>query len=228
MRLLLVEDQAKVARFIRRGLEEEQYAVDVAPEGEDALAMMMTARYDLVILDLMLPDIDGFEVCRRLRREGRSMPVLMLTARHAVEDKVTGLDLGADDYLTKPFEFAEFLARVRALLRRQDSSTSAEIQIGDLLLNTATHEVTRDGRRIDLSSKEYMVLEYLMRRAGRIVTRTMILEAVWSYDFDPGSNVVDVYVHYLRRKIDDPFSTKLLETIRGTGYRMRVPLERVP
>jgi DNA-binding response OmpR family regulator len=223
MRLLIVEDQTKVARFIRRGLEEEHYAVDVAPEGEDALAMMMTARYDLVILDLMLPDMDGFEVCRRMRREGRTMPVLMLTAKHALEDKVTGLDVGADDYLTKPFEFAEFLARVRALLRRQDSSTSAEIQIGDLVLNTATHEVTRAGQRIDLSSKEYMVLEYLMRRAGHIVTRTMILEAVWSYDFDPGSNVVDVYLHYLRRKIDERFPTKLLETIRGTGYRIRLP-----
>jgi heavy metal response regulator len=223
MRLLLVEDQAKVARFIQRGLEEEHYAVDVTPSGEDALALVEVTPYDLVILDLMLPDIDGMEVCRGMRRAGRSVPVLMLTARDTLEDKVSGLDVGADDYLTKPFAFPEFLARVRALLRRQENVKTTTIEAGDLILDTATHQVTRAGQTIDLASKEYAVLEYLMRRAGQVVTRTMILEAVWDYDFDPGSNVVDVYIRYLRRKIDDPYYEKLLETIRGTGYRLRVP-----
>jgi heavy metal response regulator len=223
MRLLLVEDQAKVARFIQRGLEEEHYAVDVATRGEDALVLLDVTPYDLVILDIMLPGMDGMQVCRELRRDGNSVPVLMLTARDSLEDKVSGLDVGADDYVTKPFAFPEFLARVRALLRRQEDVKTAEIKVNDLILNTATHEVARDGQPIELASKEYAVLEYLMRRAGQVVTRTMILEAVWDYDFDPGSNVVDVYIRYLRRKIDDPYPVKLLETIRGSGYRLRIP-----
>jgi heavy metal response regulator len=226
MRLLLVEDQPKVARFIQRGLEEEHYAVDVTASGEDALALLDVTPYDLVILDIMLPGIDGMQVCRELRRAGHSVPVLMLTARDSLEDKVIGLDTGADDYLTKPFAFPEFLARVRALLRRQEEVKTSQIQVGDLVLDTATHEVTRAGQPIELASKEYAVLEYLMRRAGQVITRTMILEAVWDYDFDPGSNVVDVYIRYLRRKIDDPHPIKLLETIRGSGYRLRAP--RVP
>jgi len=223
MRLLLVEDHIKVARFIQRGLEEEHYAVDVAGGGEDALALLRVTPYDLVILDLMLPDISGVEVCRELRHRRSTVPVLMLTARDALEDKVAGLDVGADDYLTKPFAFPEFLARVRALLRRQEDVKTTRIEVGDLTIDTATHEVTRAGQSIELASKEYAVLEYLVRRAGQVITRTMILEAVWGYDFDPGSNVVDVYIRYLRRKLDDPYPLKLLETIRGSGYRLRVP-----
>ena len=223
MRLLVVEDQAKVARFIQRGLEEQQYAVDVATTGEDALAMLSVTPYDLVVLDVMLPGISGIETCRQLRGQGHSVPVLMLTARTMLEDKVVGLDAGADDYLTKPFAFAEFLARIRALLRRQDTVKTSQLRVADLVLDTATHEVSRGGEIIELASKEYAVLEYLMRRADQVVTRTMILEAVWSYDFDPGSNVVDVYIRYLRRKLDDAHPVKLLETIRGTGYRLRTP-----
>jgi DNA-binding response OmpR family regulator len=223
VRLLLVEDQKKIASFIRRGLQEEHYAVDVAHTGEDALALLDVTPYNLVILDLMLPGMSGEDVCRNLRRERHNVPILMLTAKHSVEDRVAGLDLGADDYVTKPFAFSEFLARVRSLLRRQDIVKSTRLQVADLVLDTATHQVTRAGQAIELANKEYAVLEYLMRRAGRVVTRTMILEAVWDYDFDPGSNVIDVYVRYLRRKLDDPYSEKLLETIRGTGYRLRGP-----
>jgi DNA-binding response OmpR family regulator len=223
MRLLLVEDQPKVASFIRRGLEEEHYAVDVASKGNDALDLLAVNTYDLVILDLMLPDISGFDVCKELRQQGLSVPVLMLTARDALDEKVAGLDAGADDYLTKPFAFPEFLARVRALLRRREDVKTTKLQIADLVLDTASHEVTRGGKIIQLASKEYAVLEYLMRHAERVVTRTMMLEAVWGYDFDPGSNVVDVYIRYLRRKLDDPYPVKLLETIRGTGYRLRAP-----
>jgi DNA-binding response OmpR family regulator len=226
MRLLIVEDQRKIAGFLKRGLEEEHYAVDIAGTGEDALALIDVTPYDLVILDLMLPGMSGLEVCQRLRARGETIPVLMLTAKHRVEDRVMGLDLGADDYLTKPFAFPELLARVRSALRRHAQTKTVTLQVGDLVLNTATHEVTRAGRPIELVSKEYAVLEYLMRRAGQVVTRTMILEGVWNYDFDPGSNVVDVYIRYLRRKLDDPFPVKLIETIRGTGYRLRVP--RVP
>jgi DNA-binding response OmpR family regulator len=223
MRLLLVEDQPKVAGFIRRGLEEERYAVDVASTGLDALDLAGAKTYDLVILDLMLPDISGIDVCRELRQLGLAVPVLMLTARDSLDDKVSGLDAGADDYLTKPFAFPEFLARVRALLRRRDEVKTTKLQIADLVLDTATHEVTRDGKPIQLAGKEYAVLEYLMRHAGRVVTRTMMLESVWGYDFDPGSNVVDVYIRYLRRKLDDPYPVKVFETIRGTGYRLRAP-----
>jgi DNA-binding response OmpR family regulator len=226
MRILLVEDQARVARFIQRGLEEEHYAVDIAAGGEDALSLIDVTPYDLVVLDLMLPDIDGIEVCRQVRRKGQTVPILMLTALGALEDKVAGLDVGADDYLTKPFAFPEFLARIRALLRRQETAKTTRLQVADLVLDTATHEVTKAGQEIELASKEYAVLEYLMRRAGQVVSRTMILEAVWDYDFDPGSNVVDVYIRYLRRKLDDPYPIKLLETIRGSGYRLRGP--RVP
>jgi len=174
----------------------------------------------------MLPGIDGFEVCRRIRDQRNSVPVLMLTARGALEDRVHGLDSGADDYLAKPFAFPEFLARVRALLRRQETAKTTELRVADLVLDTASHDVLRAGQSIDLTSKEYAVLEYLMRHAGQVVTRTMILDGVWDYDFDPGSNVVDVYVRYLRRKLDDPFPVKLLETVRGSGYRLREP--RVP
>jgi DNA-binding response OmpR family regulator len=223
MRLLLVEDEPKIANFIKRGLEEENYAVDVAEGGEDALALVDVTPYDLVILDLMLPDIDGLDVTRRLRQRGHTVPVLMLTARATLEDTVAGLDIGADDYLTKPFAFAELLARTRALLRRRETTKTVRLQVSDLTLDTATHEVKRADKRIELSSKEYAVLEYLMRHTGQVVTRTMLLEGVWDYDFHPGSNVVDVYIRYLRRKIDDPFPARLLETLRGSGYRLRAP-----
>ncbi|MGI8826660.1 MAG: response regulator transcription factor [Chloroflexota bacterium] len=223
MRLLLIEDEPKIARFIKRGLEEEHHAVDVADNGEDGIALAGVTPYDLVILDLMLPDTDGVDVCRRLRQGGELVPVLMLTARGTLEDKVTGLDAGADDYLTKPFAFAELLARVRALLRRHEGAKTAQLHVADLTLDTATHDVRRADRRVELSNKEYAVLEYLMRHAGQVVTRTMLLEAVWDYDFHPGSNVVDVYIRYLRRKIDDPFPVKILATLRGSGYRLRAP-----
>lgn len=223
MRLLLVEDESKIARALKRGLEEERYAVDVVDTGGDALALADVTPYDLVILDLMLPDMHGMDVTRHLRRHKHAVPVLMLTARGALEDRVAGLDSGADDYLTKPFAFAELLARVRALLRRQDAVKSAQLQVGDMTLDTATHGVVRAEREIELSSKEYAVLEYLMRHAGQVVRRNQLLEAVWDYDFHPGSNVVDVYIGFLRRKIDDPFAMKLLETRRGIGYRLRIP-----
>jgi DNA-binding response OmpR family regulator len=223
MRLLIVEDHKKIAGFLKRGLEEEHYAVDIAHTGEDALALIEVTPYDLVILDLMLPEMDGLEVCRRLRARGENIPILMLTAKYRVEDRVMGLDLGADDYLTKPFAFPELLARVRSALRRHGQTKTVTLQVADLVLNTATHEVTRAGRPIALVNKEYAVLEYLMRRAGQVVTRSMILEAVWNYEFDPESNVIDVYVRYLRRKLDDPCPVKLIETIRGTGYRLRAP-----
>jgi DNA-binding response OmpR family regulator len=226
MRLLVVEDQSKIASLLKRGLEEQHYAVDIAQTGEDALALVDVTPYDLVILDLMLPDVDGLEVCQRLRARGERVPILMLTARHRIDDRVIGLDAGADDYLTKPFAFQELLARVRAALRRDSEVKSVSLEVGDLSLNTATHEVARAGAPIELASKEYAVLEYLMRHAGHVVTRTMILEGVWDYDFDPGSNVVDVYIRYLRRKLDDPHPTKLIETVRGTGYRLRA--RRVP
>jgi DNA-binding response OmpR family regulator len=167
--------------------------------------------------------MSGFDVCRHLRQRRQAIPILMLTAKHALEDRVAGLDLGADDYITKPFAFPEFLARVRALLRRQECVKSALLQVADLILDTSTHQVTRAGRRIELASKEYAILEYLMRRSGKIATRTMILEAVWDYDFGPGSNVIDVYIRYLRKKLDEPHAVKLLETVRGTGYRLRDP-----
>ncbi|MGH2443018.1 MAG: response regulator transcription factor [Chloroflexota bacterium] len=223
MRLLIVEDEPKVASFIRRGLAEQHYAVDVAGTGEDAIALTAVTPYDLVILDRMLPGMDGLQVCAEVRSSGQTVPILMLTARGTTADRVEGLDRGADDYLSKPFAFDELLARVRALLRRQTVVKSVEVIVGDLTLNTATHDVHRGGDLIRLSSKEYAILEYLMTRAGQVVTRTMLLEAIWDYDFHPGSNVVDVYIRYLRRKIDEPYEMRLLETLRGTGYRIRVP-----
>lgn len=223
MRILLVEDQQKVAAFIGRGLKEEHYAVDVAETGEDGVALVEVTPYDLVVLDLMLPDISGTDVCREIRRQGHIVPILMLTARTGLEDKVEGLDAGADDYLTKPFAFPELLARIRSLLRRTEAVKTSTLKLADLSLDTATHKVSRAGTAINLASKEYAVLEYMMRRAGLVLTRTMILEAVWGYDFDPSSNVVDVYIRYLRRKLDDLHEDKLLQTIRGTGYRIRDP-----
>ena len=221
MRILLVEDDKKVASFIRKGLEEEGYAVDVAADGEAGLFMGLDRLHDLIILDVMLPKKPGFQVLRELRQAKVATPVLMLTARDTVEDKVQGLDAGADDYLTKPFVFAELLARVRALLRRRAEARSPRLQVADLLLDPATRSVTRDGQPITLTNREFALLEYLMRNAGRVLTRTAITEHVWDYDFDSGTNVIDVYVNYLRKKIDAGHEPKLIHTVRGAGYVLR-------
>jgi len=223
MRILVVEDERKVASFIRQGLEEEGYAVDVAPDGATAVDLALGGTpYDLVVLDVMLPQRDGFAVLRELRAHHMGAPVLMLTARDRVPDRVTGLDLGADDYLTKPFVFEEFVARVRALLRRATAQRTPILQLADLRLDPATRQVTRAGRTITLTAREYALLEYFLRNVGRVLTRPMLAEHVWGIDFDPESNVIDVYVGYLRRKIDLPGETRLLHTTRGTGYVMRV------
>jgi two-component system, OmpR family, response regulator len=223
MRFLVVEDQPKVARVIKRGLEEEAYAVDVAGCGEDAIALAMTTPYDLIVLDLMLPDMDGFAVCAKIRQRSTRIPIMMLTAKGEVDDRIMGLNLGADDYVTKPFAFPELLARVRALLRRNGSDLTPELAVDDLRMDTAERTVTRCGYPIELTNKEHAVLELLMRREGAVVSRDEIFESVWSYDSDPESNVVEVYISNLRRKIDDPFPVKLLFTVRGAGYRLRSP-----
>ncbi len=209
-----------MANFIQRGLKEEKYAVDVVSSAERALYAADINEYDLIILDVMLPGKDGFFVCRELRKNGKRMPVLMLTARDATEDKVAGLDLGADDYLTKPFVFEEFLARVRALLRRNGDCRTTSLQYDDLSLDQVTHKVKRAGRDISLSTKEYALLEYLMLRSEQVVTRTMISEHVWNESFDSLTNVIDVYVRYLRNKMDRTFKRQLIHTIRGTGYML--------
>lgn len=218
MRILLVEDEKKIAGFVKRGLKEEHYAVDVAPNAEKAHFLASINSYDLIILDLMLPDKDGVALCKELRNKKIHVPILMLTARNEVKDKITGLDSGADDYLTKPFAFDELLARVRALLRRKTSDKQPALKIGDLELNQLTHKVKRQGKEIELTSKEYALLEYFMLHANQVITRTMISEHVWDEDFDSFTNVIDVYVNYLRNKIDKNFKKKLIQTIRGTGY----------
>jgi two-component system copper resistance phosphate regulon response regulator CusR len=222
MRILLVEDERKVASFIRRGLEEEGHVVDVAFDGALALDLVLAhPPYDLVVLDLLLPKCDGFAVLRTLREERVGPPVLILTARGSVGDKVTGLDLGADDYLTKPFAFDEFLARVRALLRRRAGERAPILRLDDLTLDPATRRVTRGDRSIDLTPREYALLEYLMRNAGRILTRPLIAEHVWGIDFDPETNIIDVYIGYLRRKLEEPAGGRLLHTLRGVGYVLK-------
>ncbi|GAB4256535.1 MAG: response regulator transcription factor [Deferrisomatales bacterium] len=221
MRILVVEDEEKVASFIRKGLEEERYAVDVALDGEEGLELAQLTAYDLIILDLMLPKIDGFRFLQELRDESVGTPVLVLTARDAVSDKVKGLDLGADDYLTKPFSFSELLARVRALLRRGKPQRSPILQVADLTLDPAARRVARAGRQVELTAKEYALLEYFMRHAGQVLTRTMISEHVWDQSFDSYTNVIDVYVNYLRKKIDHGFEPKLIHTVRGVGYVLR-------
>jgi len=222
MRVLVVEDERKVANFIRQGLEEEGHTVEVAEDGADALDRLLASiPYDLVVLDVMLPRRDGFSVLKALRDKQVSTPVLLLTARDAVADKVAGLDLGADDYLTKPFAFDEFLARVRALLRRQAGQAAPALRLEDLMLDPATRGVSRGSRSIGLTTREFALLEYFMRNAGRVLTRPMIAEHVWAVDFDRESNVIDVYVGYLRRKIDGPGERPLLHTVRGAGYALR-------
>jgi heavy metal response regulator len=221
MRILLVEDDRKVASFIRKGLAEEGYAVDTAADGETGLAMGLDRLHDLIILDVMLPAKPGFQVVRELRQAKVSTPILLLTARDAVEDKVQGLDVGADDYLTKPFAFAELLARVRALLRRGGEGRPPALQVADLILDPATRTVRRGGEAIPLTNREFALLEYLMRNPGRVLTRTMIAEKVWDYSFDSETNVIDVYVNYLRKKIDAGRPSKLLHTVRGVGYVLK-------
>jgi two-component system, OmpR family, copper resistance phosphate regulon response regulator CusR len=222
MRVLVAEDERKVANFIRQGLEEEGHTVEVAEDGADALDRLLASLpYDLVVLDVMLPRRDGFSVLKALRDKQVSTPVLLLTARDAVADKVAGLDLGADDYLTKPFAFDEFLARVRALLRRQAGQAAPALRLEDLTLDPATRGVSRGSRSIGLTTREFALLEYFMRNVGRVLTRPMIAEHVWGVDFDRESNVIDVYVGYLRRKIDGPGERPLLHTVRGAGYALR-------
>jgi two-component system copper resistance phosphate regulon response regulator CusR len=218
MRILLVEDEEKVSGFVARGLTAERFAVDVIGDGQAGLELATTYSYDLVILDLMLPKMDGTQVLRRLRSQNVNVPVLILTARDGVSDKVGNFDVGADDYLTKPFAFAELLARVKALLRRGPVSRSSVVRVGDLELDRLSQQVKRAGKRIDLTSKEYSLLEYLMSNAGRVLSRTMIIEHVWDQSFDGITNIVDVYVRHLRSKVDDPFDHKLIHTVRGVGY----------
>ena len=220
MRILIVEDEAKVASFIKRGLEEEHYAVDVAEDGKEAVGLVDSYDYDLAILDIMLPEIDGLSVLSHIRNVGKTTPVILLTAKDLVEDKVKGLDMGADDYITKPFAFEELLARIRVLLRRGKPEESLKLSIADLVLDPITHKVVRDNREISLTAKEYSLLEYLMRNQGRVLTRTMISEHVWDIKHDTFTNVIDVYVNYLRNKIDKGFSKKLLHTVRGVGYKL--------
>lgn len=220
MRLLVVEDEPKMAALLRRGLTEEGYAVDVTDGGAEAVWLATEQDFDAVILDVMLPDVDGFTVCRQLRQRERWMPILMLTAKDAVADRVTGLDVGADDYLTKPFSFEELLARVRALLRRGPKPRPTVLAVGDLSLDPATRRVQRGGRDVELTPKEFALLEFLLRHVGEVVSRTRILEHVWDFAYDGDSNVVDVYIGYLRAKIDRPFGRHSIQTVRGAGYRL--------
>jgi two-component system, OmpR family, response regulator len=221
VRVLVVEDETKMASLLRRALEREGYAVDLAGTGEDALWYGTENDYDAVVLDVMLPPPDGFTVCRTLRERGRWAPVLLLTARDAVEDRVAGLDAGADDYLPKPFSFAELYARLRALTRRGARERPTTLAVGDLVLDPAAHLVCRAGRPVDLSPKEFALLELFMRHPGEVLSRTQMLEHVWDFAYDGRSNVIDVYVRYLREKIDRPFGRDSIETVRGVGYRLR-------
>jgi len=220
MRILLVEDEERIAAFIRKGLKEELYTVDVARDGSEALDIADAGEYDLIILDLRLPVRDGISVCRELRAQGNTTPILMLTARDTIDDRVRGLDAGADDYLVKPFAFQELLARLRALARRPPVVQDLTLRMANLTLDTRTHQARRDAQLIELSAREYCLLELLMRQPGQVLTRTQIAEQIWGYDFDANSNVVDVYIRYLRRKVDDPFEPKLIQTVRGVGYKL--------
>ena len=222
MRILIVEDEKKVAAFIKKGLEEETYAVDIASDGEEGLHLGEQNPYDLIILDLMLPKINGLDILSHLRAKKIETPILLLTAKDSVADKVEGLNQGADDYLTKPFAFSELLARIRVLLRRGKAETKTTLKIADLTLDLVSHKVKRGNEEIELTGKEYSLLEYFMRNQEKVLTRTMIAEHVWDYNFDTFTNVIDVYVNHLRKKIDKNFPAKLLHTLRGVGYVMKV------
>ncbi len=222
MRLLVVEDDVRLGPTLKRGLEARQYAVDLVNDGEDALAAGLVVPYDLIILDVLLPRLDGFKVCQQLRRTGRTMPILLLTALDEVDHRVTGLDLGADDYLVKPFAFRELEARIRALLRREDpQNKTAELRFGDITLDTRTHEVRRGDRRITLTSKQYALLEFLMRHPRQVMSRTMLAEHVWDYDAEHLSNVIDVYIGYLRRNLCADGEPDVIQTLRGAGYQLK-------
>jgi len=225
MRILVVEDNKRLSDSLRRTLEDDGYAIDAAYDGLDGEEMALMGTYDVIILDIMLPEKDGLTVCRDIRNKRINTPVLMLTARDALDDRVSGLDSGADDYLVKPFEVDELRARIRALLRRESSSKSALLQVGDLTLDPATHAVERAGKPVNLTAKEFSLLEYFMRHPNHIISREKAESHLWSYEHLVTSNVVDVYIRRLRRKIDDPYETKLFETIRGAGYRLREPGE---
>lgn len=223
MRILLAEDEEELLAVTVKRLKAEGYGVDGCLNGNDASDYLASAPYDLCILDIMMPGKDGLTVLRELRAKGSTLPVLLLTARDAVSDRVDGLDAGADDYLTKPFAFEELLARIRVLLRRQSTEKSDILRAGDLVMELSSHKVTRGGKEIDLSSREFALLEYLLRNKGAVLTREQLENHVWDYDFEGGSNIVDVYVRYLRRKLDDSFDQKLLHTVRGVGYSLREP-----
>ncbi len=223
MRVLLVEDNRRLSSSLKVSLGDDGYAVDVAYDGVEGQELAEMTPYDVIILDIMLPRRDGLEVCRELRNQRINTPILMLTARDAIEDRVKGLDSGADDYLVKPFAIDELHARLRALLRRDSSDKTGLLTVADLTLDPAAHTASRNGRPIGLTAKEFALLEYLMRNPNRLITRQMVENHVWSYDYDGASNVVDVYIRRLRRKIDEPFNLKLIETVRGAGYRMQKP-----
>jgi DNA-binding response OmpR family regulator len=223
--ILVVEDEEKLVKLIKRVLEEERYQVDTALDGAQGLEMALIGSYDLIILDVMMPHVTGLEICKSLRDEKSTVPVLMLTALDAIQDRVQGLDVGADDYLTKPFAFDELLARIRALLRRRinpEDTVNTILKVEDLELDLSKHEARRHGKNIELTSKEFALLEYLMHNKGQVLSRDQIINHVWEYDFDATSNVVDIYIHYLRNKIDGHFSRKLIKTVRGLGYSIRV------
>lgn len=221
VRILVIEDEKKVASFIKRGLEEESYSVDTAYDGVKGQYLAEINDYDLIILDLMLPEKDGLDVCRELRQKKIKTLILMLTAKDSVNDRVEGLNIGADDYLVKPFAFDELLARIRAMLRRGEPTTSLKLEVGDLVMEPVTRQVTRGGKEITLTGKEYALLEYFMRHPGEVLTRTKLSEHVWDNDFDTYTNVIDVYINYLRNKIDKDFEKKLIHTVRGVGYMIR-------
>src|SRR6476661_5155756 len=223
MRILIVEDDADLAQFIRKGLKEEHYVVDVAADGEAGLALALDNSYDLMILDIMLPKLDGLSLCRRIRDKGISTPVLLLTARNNVETKVSGFDTGADQFMPKPFAFAELLARIRALLRRGSSQQIVHLQAADLRLDPASHRVWRAGQEISLTNKEYALLEFLLRNKNRVLTRTAIIEHIWDISYDPMTNIVDAHIKALRAKVDRDFSPQLIATVRGAGYMLEEP-----
>lgn len=221
MRILVIEDEKKVAKFLQQGLEEERYTVDVVHDGEAGSHLALTEKFDLIILDILLPKKDGITLLKEIRAKRISTPVLLLTAKSAIDDKVEGLDAGADDYLTKPFAFAELIARVRSLLRRGAAEKWTILEVADLQLDTVAHKAKRVDKVIELTGKEYALLEYFMRNVNRVLTRTLISEHIWNYNFDTGTNVIDVYMNHLRSKIDDGFDKKLLHTVRGVGYVLK-------